>query len=355
MGNGPLVANRRVLVFGLASALLLMIFVTAQVAFASPSAGPLGEHGTASTISHTPTPEATDTPVPAPTPMATVAPPPVPIATPTPEPTSTPVPGTTPEPDVAPPVTQAYNYEEEAVFEIPVFEPEPTAIPEPTATPNPDATATPTPEPGATATPTPAPTATATPQPKVALKIPAKSMKLNGQPATGQITVKPMKASEAAAVTVATVPDRPGLSFAGRSVEINVFGGSGTSGAAADITDDVTFNPPLEIGFDITEQEWQDAGGDIHAFEVRFYSTRDERWVKLSGIVDVFSTPKRVTARVTHLTRFALFYERAEQGAGAPDGGDYTLGMGGAGFMALFGATLLITGFYVRRRANSAS
>ena len=35
----------------------------------------------------------------------------------------------------------------------------------------------------------------------------------------------------------------------------------------------------------------------------------------------------------------------------APDGGDYSLGIGGAGLIGLFGATLIIVGFYVRRKA----
>jgi hypothetical protein len=175
-------------------------------------------------------------------------------------------------------------------------------------------------------------------------------MNVNGQPASGQITVKPVKSSDVAEVSADTVPDRPTLQFAGRSVEINVFGQTAVSGGASDITDSVRFNPPLEIGFDITDEEWETNGGFAGTYEVRFFSVQYNRWVPLAGEVDPFP-PRRVTAKVTHLTSFGLFFEPAEQAPGAPDGGDYSLGIGGAGLIGLFGATLIIVGFYVRRKA----
>jgi hypothetical protein len=255
--------------------------------------------------------------------------------------------GATPEPEPAPPVTESYNWYEPTEIEVPVFEPEPTATPvaNPTVTPIPPAGATATPEPTATAIPTPAP--------KVDLKLPARSMNVGGQPASGQITVKPVRSSEVPEVGSDTVPDNPTLQFAGRSVEISVYGGTGASAGASDITDDVRFNPPLEIGFDITEEEWDANGGMAGKYEVRFYRTSQGTWINLEGTVDPFSTPKRVVAYVSHLTIFGLFFEPSEQAPGAPDGGDYSLGMGGAGLIGLFGATLIIVGFYVRRKANA--
>ena len=69
----------------------------------------------------------------------------------------------------------------------------------------------------------------------------------------------------------------------------------------------------------------------------------------LAGEVDPFP-PRRVTAKTTHLTSFGLFVAPAPVPE-APDGGDYSLGIGGAGLIGLFGATLMIVGFYVRRKA----
>jgi hypothetical protein len=174
-------------------------------------------------------------------------------------------------------------------------------------------------------------------------------MNVGGQPASGQITVKPVKSSEVADVSSATIPDRPTLQFTGRSVEINVFGETATSGGASDITDSVRFNPPLEIGFDITDEEWESNDGIAGTYEVRYFSVQENRWVALAGVVDPFP-PRRVTAKTTHLTSFGLFFEPAPV-LGPPDGGDYSLGNGGAGLIGLFGATLIIVGFYVRRKA----
>ena len=343
MRNGPLASNTRVLVFALASALLLMTLVTAQVALAGPSTGVGGQTGTNGTVpTATATSTSVDTPTPAPPTNTPLPRPPLPTVTPGPPDGIPPgPPDATPVPPVAPPVTAAYDWLTVTVIDVPVFEPEPTA------TPAPDGTTTSVLDPDATATPTPEPA------PKVALKVPARSMNVGGQPASGQITVRPVKANEAAEVSADTLPDRPRLTFAGRSVEINVYGQTATSGPA-DITDRVRFNPPLEIGFDITQEEWDAAGGDITAFEVRFFSVQENRWIVLAGTVDPFP-PRRVTAIVTHLTSFGLFIEPAEEGAGAPDGGDYSLGMGGAGMIAFFGVTLIILGFYVRRRGISGA
>ncbi len=333
MRYGPLISNRRVLLFGVASALLLLTLVTIQVALAGPSGSP-----SATTVGTLPP---TNTPIPVPT-QPPPAPPAIPTPTLTPAPTSTPIPPadatetptplpTAPEPDPAPPVTEAYTWFELTAFEVPVFEPEPEA----TAEPAPEATAEPAPE--------------ATAIPSVALKVPARSMNIGGQPASGQITVKPVKASEVADVSSSTIPDKPTLQFTGRSVEIDVFGLTATSGDASDITGDVRFNPPLEIGFDITDEEWEANEGIAGSYEVRYFSVQENRWVALAGEVDPFP-PRRVTAKTTHLTSFALFVASAPVPE-APDGGDYSLGIGGAGLIGLFGATLIIVGFYVRRKA----
>ena len=319
MRYGPLISNRRVLLFGVASALLLLTLATVQVALAGPSGSSSGQ-----TVGTLPP---TNTPIPVAT-QAPPAPPAIPAPTVTPIPTSTPIPSadatetptplpTAPEPDPAPPVTEAYSWFELTAFEVPVFEPEPE--PEATEIPN------------------------------VGLKVPARSMNVGGQPASGQITVKPVKASEVADVSSATLPDKPTLQFTGRSVEIDVYGLTATSGDASDITGDVRFNPPLEIGFDITDEEWEANDGIAGSYEVRFFSAQENRWVALAGEVDPFP-PRRVTAKTTHLTSFGLFVAPAPVPE-APDGGDYSLGIGGAGLIGLFGATLMIVGFYVRRKA----
>ncbi len=354
MRNGPFVSNKRLVVFGVVSALLLLTLATVQVALAGPSEAPNG-----STVGTLPTAVPTNTPLPIPTsppPPPPVLPDPtetpIPTATPVPpaDATSTPVPTATPEgfipaPDVAPPVTEAYDWFEPTEIDVPIFEPEPTA----TAVANP--TATPVPPVGATATPIPTPTAIPTRAPKVALKVPARSMNVDGHPASGQITVKPVAASDLADTSSNSTPDNPALTFAGRSIEINVYGRTAISDAD-DITDDVGFNPPLEIGFDITDAEWDANGGMAGTYEVRFFSPSEGIWKVLDGTVDPFP-PRRVTAYVAHLTSFGLFFEPAEQAPGAPDGGDYSIGIGGAGLIGLFGATLVIVGFYVRRKANA--
>ena len=360
MRNRSMAPKARVVIFGIMSLLLLLSLTTAQIALAGPSAAPDGQ--TVGTTGTVPTPEPQPTTPPA---APTVPPPPppavatatatsVPVPTPTlapgVTPTATPVPTAVPTrvpgapPPSAPPVTTAYDWFTEAEITVPIFEAPPAA---PTATP----AATPLP---GQPTSTPAPTAVpATPQPKVALKVPARSMSVGGQPASGQITVKPVAASSVPTTDSGTLPDRPTLVFGGRSVEVDVFGlTAGTS--AADITSEVRFNPPLTITFDITEAEWEAANGDTSKFEVRFFSTSENRWISLPGDVNPF-VPRSVSATVTHLTTFGVFIETATEVAPAPEGGDFTLGGAWLAMASALGLAFVASGLYLRRRSSRAS
>lgn len=308
--------RKRVLIFGSLSVLMILFLMTVQVAIAGPSAAPDAQSTVPSTLP-TPTPEPTTPPVPPP------APPPLPPAElPTPLPdaaTPTPVPGAVPSgKPLAPPKTESYNWTEPTSFEAPVFEEEED------------------PPPGGD----PAP-----PAPKVAVTVPAKSMSVDGAPASGLFTLTPV---EAPAPTEENLPDRPTLSFSGRSIEISVFGATG------DISSDVRFNPPLEIGFDITDEEWEDAAGDITRFQVDYYSVTEGRWIQLSTTVDPFP-PRRATGFTTHLTTFGLFVD-SESTLPAPDGGDISLSTTVLALMGLFGLLLVGSGaLYLRRAPRSAT
>ena len=183
----------------------------------------------------------------------------------------------------------------------------------------------------------------------VAVFVPARSMSVGGQPASGHIIVQSLGADEAAPVGADAVPDRPTLQFSGRSAQISVYGHTAST-EAGDITKSARFSTPLQITLGITDEVWEAAGGDITNFEVRYYGDQG-RWVGVPGEVDPFS-PRSVTVGVGHLTTFGLFYEEPDPIA-PPDGGDISLGMTSAGIAALFGLALVAAGFYVRRRATA--
>ncbi|MBI4236212.1 MAG: hypothetical protein HY688_02495 [Chloroflexi bacterium] len=136
-------------------------------------------------------------------------------------------------------------------------------------------------------------------------------------------------------------------------MQITVFGQTSAT-QAQDVTSVVRFNPPLEIAFDITEAEWQAAGGDVSKFQVRFYSVQLGRWVQLSTEVDPFP-PRRARASVNHLTTIGLFVEKpAPQPAATPTpkpiaGGDITVSTGALALLGLLGLMLIATGAYYLR------
>ena len=182
--------------------------------------------------------------------------------------------------------------------------------------------------------------------------VPARSMTVGGNPASGHLIVKPLATDQGAAVNPDAVPDRPTLLFSGQSAQITVYGHTGTT-EPGDITAQAQFSTPLQITLGISDEVWDAAGADIGNFEVRYYSDQG-RWVGLSGVVNPFS-PRGVTVSVSHLTTFGLFYEEPEVVVGPIDGGDISLGMSSVGLAALFGLTLVAAGFYVRRRAIQGS
>jgi hypothetical protein len=189
--------------------------------------------------------------------------------------------------------------------------------------------------------------------PQAQIVIPAKSMTAGGLPASGNITIQPVDAAVVPTIDSETVPDLPTVTFLGRSVQISVNGATAESGAPADITSQIRFNPPMVISFEITQEEWENAGMNPAAFQVRFYSTQFNQWFEVPTTVDPFSLPIKVQANVSHLTTFALFEVPI---APVPDGGDLSLGTGILFVMAALGVVLLGTGaVYIRRGSRQAA
>lgn len=177
------------------------------------------------------------------------------------------------------------------------------------------------------------------------ISLPARAMSVDGLPASGNISVEPLDTIPD--VNSETLPDNPTATFLGRSVTINVTGANANMAGAEDVTSRVRFNPPLVLSFDITQEEWEAAGQNPDAFQIRFFSTTLNKWISIPTTVDPFNTPIRARGTTSHLTTFALFDAPP---APAPDGGDFSFGAGILAVMALMGVALVGSGAYYLRR-----
>jgi uncharacterized repeat protein (TIGR01451 family) len=267
-----------------------------------------------------PTPALVPSPAPSPTATQTATPSPTPTRTPLPTPTltPTPIPAPTFEPVVAPPQIIHYNGSADVQAQVPLLQ-----LPSPT--PSQSSTG-----PGAPTSPTPIPVPDL---PQVTLHVPAGSMTIDGASVPAEIIAIPVPPEDVPIVAGDTIPDAPALVFSGRALKLNVMQ------AQKDVTGRVRFDPPLELSFDITDQEWQEAGADPSKFQIRFFDVQSGRWIPLDTTVSELP-PRQAHASVSHFTEFGLFLQPTQATPASPPTSD---GEGSGAIAVLLWTALALT------------